>query len=235
MKPKESAGCHQTLSVQVGSGDETNTPQKPMVQLTCTPSSMIFPILTSLMGRMEQGMGFFLPFRNVTRFSRQKAERGPGTEARSNSSCQVQGARSCLRWGGMLPGFLPLCDRKLREGLGSLVHVCQQYIVRRWGQGLDQRTKKDQKIKALLSLCWQSWTSLSSDYSGRNSSASANTLSDPSFEAYGKSSSHFQMVLSVINSLHKLGIKYLEWTHHIQDFLRGDHFPDFFCGALGQG
>ena len=24
MKPKESAGCHQTLSAQVGSGDETN-------------------------------------------------------------------------------------------------------------------------------------------------------------------------------------------------------------------
>ena len=90
------------------------------------------------------------------------------------------------------------------------LQVCQQFIVRGWGQGLDQRTKKDQKkIEALLNLCWQSWTSLSSDYSGRNSSASANTLSDPSFEAYGKSSSHFQMVLSMISSLHKLGIKYL--------------------------
>ena len=32
-------------------------------------SSLIFPILTSLIGRMEQGMDFFLPSRNVTRFS----------------------------------------------------------------------------------------------------------------------------------------------------------------------
>ena len=28
MKPKESAGCHQTLSSQVGSGDETNILQE---------------------------------------------------------------------------------------------------------------------------------------------------------------------------------------------------------------
>ena len=46
MKPKESAGCHQTLSARVGSGDETTSPPPPSsfsLSLSSLPSTLLLP------------------------------------------------------------------------------------------------------------------------------------------------------------------------------------------------
>ena len=41
MKPKESAGCHQTLSAQVGSGDETSFKNANKKGVACTQASVL--------------------------------------------------------------------------------------------------------------------------------------------------------------------------------------------------
>ena len=47
MKPKESAGYHQTLSAWVGSGDETNSATDPLIQL-------LVPTGENTIGRSEE-------------------------------------------------------------------------------------------------------------------------------------------------------------------------------------
>ena len=53
MEPKESAGSHQILSVQVGSGDETRDYKMYMVQLT-EVHGMIYTCYVKVVMRLQQ-------------------------------------------------------------------------------------------------------------------------------------------------------------------------------------